>query len=236
MCSMTWHHHPGGYEVFFNRDEKKTRRRAVPPSVQHCRRVRYLAPRDSDAGGTWLLANEHGVLLALLNLWESNQVSAEPRLSRGRLLSDELADAGDAATALERTRSLDLRSYPGFTLAAFDTRQPNGPLLLRWDGQQLSSPPALMPVCSSSFQPDAVLRARRELFLNASPITTPELWRWHTSEPHPTAFTVRMNRPDAQTWSISHVQVSDQAIHWRYREEMPDLLAEAVEHTIILER
>lgn len=106
--------------MFFNRDEKKTRQRATPPALQVLNGVRFLSPRDGDAGGTWLLANEHGVTLALLNLWGAAFEPRPARPSRGRLLSDLLPDARDAEEAMNRVQSRALADYPGFTLATFD--------------------------------------------------------------------------------------------------------------------
>lgn len=236
MCSMTWHRHPGGYEVFFNRDEKKTRQRATPPALQVLNGVRFLAPQDGDAGGTWLLANEHGVTLALLNLWGAALEPRPARPSRGRLLSDLLPDARDAEEAMNRVQSHALAAYPGFTLAAFDLSQTGAPLGLRWDGQRVHSLPLQMPVCSSSFDPEVVESFRARHYQQSMPQTLEDLWHWHSHEEQPTACTVRMNRPDAQTWSISHVQVGPGMVRWRYREEMPDFAAAPAEHYLDLSR
>lgn len=231
---MTWHRHPEGYEVFFNRDEKKTRQRALPPAVQVRSGVRFLAPRDGDAGGTWLLVNEHGVTLALLNLWGEKDLPTSPRPSRGHLLSELLPDVREAQEAMSRMRSHSLLAYPGFTLAAFDLTQQDAPLAARWDGRQWLDLPPLMPLCSSSFDTEAVLSSRAQSYQHHRPQSPEELWRWHTQEDQLSAYTVRMNRPDAQTWSISHVQVGPDGVRWHYREEMPDLASAPVEHNLQL--
>lgn len=236
MCSMTWHRHPGGYEVFFNRDEKKTRQRATPPALQVLNGVRFLAPRDGDAGGTWLLANEHGVTLALLNLWGERGLHHSQRPSRGHLLSELLPDVREAQEAMSRMRSQSLLAYPGFTLAAFDLTQQDAPLVARWDGQQWLDLPPLMPLCSSSFDTEAVLSSRTQNYQHHRPQSSEDLWRWHSHDEQPSAFTVRMNRPDAQTWSISHVQVGPGRVRWRYREELPNFASTPVEHYLELSR
>ena len=222
--------------MFFNRDEKKTRQRATPPALQVLNGVRFLAPRDGDAGGTWLLANEHGVTLALLNLWGAEVKHRLTRSSRGRLLSDLLPDARGAEEAMNRVQTYALADYPGFTLAAFDLAQTGAPLALRWDGQRMSSVSLQMPVCSSSFDPEAVESFRAFHFQRIMPQTLEDLWRWHSHEEQPSAFTVRMNRPDAQTWSISHVQVGPGRVRWRYREELPNFASTPVEHYLELNR
>ncbi|NIP92410.1 MAG: hypothetical protein GWO24_02620, partial [Akkermansiaceae bacterium] len=70
MCTLTWWRGTAGsYEVFFNRDEKRTRSIADPPRVHERDGVRFLAPLDPDGGGTWMLANDRGLLVCLLNRW-----------------------------------------------------------------------------------------------------------------------------------------------------------------------
>jgi hypothetical protein len=220
MCSLSWSHHPGGYEVYFNRDEKKTRGRASPPTLGEHQGIRYLSPRDADAGGTWLLANEHGLTLALLNYWDAQAVESTATRSRGALLHD-LAAQRSAENAMQQVRAISLVGYGRFTLVAFD--RTHAPKVLRWDGRSLTSPPALMPMCSSSYMPEAVIKSRQQSF-QTLPNHEPEtLWGWHCNKTSPTAYTVRMNRPDAQTWSISRVSLTAGNIRWHYIEESPDL-------------
>jgi uncharacterized protein with NRDE domain len=233
MCSLSWYHHPGGYEVFFNRDEKKTRGRATPPALHDKEGIRYLSPRDADAGGTWLLANEHSVTLALLNYWHSTAAERTATLSRGVLLR-ELASQKSAESASQQVRAMSLADYGSFTLAAFDLSQDAGPQVLRWDGRSLNSLPTAMPLCSSSFLPEAVIASRQQSF-QALPNHLPDtLWRWHREAAAPSAYTVRMNRPDAQTWCISRVSVTIDSIRWCYIEELPDLQGCPEVHEAIL--
>lgn len=233
MCSLSWYHHPGGYEVFFNRDEKKTRGRATPPACSEEDGVRYLSPTDVDAGGTWLLANEHGVTLALLNCWHSTAAEHTATLSRGILLRS-LACLSSAESAVQQLRAMPLSAYGCFTLAAFDLTQHESPQVLRWDGRSLFSLSAEMPLCSSSFLPDAVIASRQRSF-QALPDHLPEtLWRWHHQEACPSAYTVRMNRADAQTWCISRVSLSPGTIHWRHIDEELDLSGSPRVHELVL--
>jgi len=234
MCSLTWHRHSAGYEVFFNRDEKKTRGRATPPVREKLNDVRYLCPRDADGGGTWLLANEHGLTLALLNYWQTDGNMPVNRLSRGRLLTDLLADQKDAAGAITLLQKTPLSGYGGFTLAAFDLDQTDTPLLALWNGAKLIHPQSQMPICSSSYLPDEVILARQRSFKSMTGHEPETLWCWHSQEDHPTAYTTRMNRPDAQTWSISRIAVSTEGLHWLYREEKPDLATSPTDYQTTL--
>ena len=67
MSTVTWRRIPSGYQVFFNRDELRAREAALPPAPAELNGVRYLAPRESADGGTWLAVNERGLTLGLLD-------------------------------------------------------------------------------------------------------------------------------------------------------------------------
>jgi hypothetical protein len=235
MCSLSWYYHQNEYEVFFNRDEKKTRRRATPPALSENNGVRYLSPMDADAGGTWLLVNDHGVTLALLNYWDGMQ-RPDARFSRGRLLSDQLVHETTAAAVIDRLQNTDLIGYGCFTLAAFDRGLTEGPMVIRWNGACLSTVAPEMPLCSSSYLPDEVISSRQRYFQTLPDHAPETLWHWHSHEESPTAYTVRMNRPDAQTWSISRVTVTADSICWLYVEEMPGLLMPPHRHELTIQK
>ena len=54
MCTITWLAEPDGYQVFFNRDEKRDRKPARPPAVYETQGLQSVYPVDGKAGGTWL--------------------------------------------------------------------------------------------------------------------------------------------------------------------------------------
>jgi len=168
MCTLTWCATPTGYEVVFNRDERRTRPQAEPPVRTEVEGVAYLAPTDREAGGTWLTVNEHGVVHALLNAyglgrgWES---PAAGRRSRGQLVRD-LAMSSGVVETLEHLERADLSVYPPFTIAAFDgVARPEGrsPAVWSWDGRDLLTvPTGDLPILSSSaFETEPVIEARR---------------------------------------------------------------------------
>ena len=90
MCTLTWCREGvvGSYEVFFNRDERKTREKAEPPRLHTAGEVRFLAPIDPEGGGTWMLVNEKQLLVCLLNRWHEDQEGFEPVRSRGQLVME----------------------------------------------------------------------------------------------------------------------------------------------------
>ena len=57
------------YHLFFNCDELRTRGPALPPRMHEARGLRFLAPIDTDAGGSWLGVNELGLSIGLVNYY-----------------------------------------------------------------------------------------------------------------------------------------------------------------------
>ncbi|WP_459193983.1 NRDE family protein [Halosimplex sp. J119] len=110
-----------------NRDEALGRPSTPPAIIEESPRV--LAPRDEEAGGTWIGYNERGVFVAITNRWTGETIAAER--SRGLLVRDALRQpsAEDAARLVER--ELDERAYDGFNLVLADA---NAALLVEWDG------------------------------------------------------------------------------------------------------
>ncbi|HET9158553.1 MAG TPA: NRDE family protein [Myxococcaceae bacterium] len=106
---------PGGIlQVAANRDEFLARPAAAPaPSAD----ARWLAPRDLQAGGTWLGVNAAGLFVGVTNRSAGPRDAA--RRSRGLLVLDAL-ESPDAATLHRRLASLDPAAYNGFHLAYAD--------------------------------------------------------------------------------------------------------------------
>jgi uncharacterized protein with NRDE domain len=113
--------------VAANRDEAYDRP-AEPPSVREGE-PSVLAPRDAEAGGTWIGVNEHGVLAALTNRWVDADLAGER--SRGLLVDDVLSEptAEDAGRRIERAVRAD--EYQGFNLVVADA---TAALYYEWDG------------------------------------------------------------------------------------------------------
>lgn len=95
--------------------------RGDPPS--------YVAPRDAEAGGTWIGLSASGVVVAVTNRWLDADRKGDR--SRGLLVRDCLeADSAEAAVRLVE-RELDARSYDGFNLVLADSV---AAFLLEYDG------------------------------------------------------------------------------------------------------
>lgn len=131
MCTLVlaWRVFPDApVAVAANRDEWLDRP-SQPPAV-FGEDPRVLAPRDEEAGGTWIGYNEHDVFVGLTNRWTDGP---DGDRSRGLLVREALAApfAEDAVRRIER--ELDDRAYEPFHLVAADV---NAALVVAADGRR----------------------------------------------------------------------------------------------------
>ncbi len=224
MCTLTWWREQDRYGVFFNRDEKKDRPIAEPPAVRQLNGIRFLSPRDPRAGGTWMLANEFGVIVCLLNKWHLGGVSSASK-SRGQLVLG-MGEIQTAKKAVERLT--DLENYPPFSLFTMDGE---GECFWEWDGKALVKEEAHMPLTSSSYCFEEVKAAREKRFAEGF---RGDAFHEAVGE-EASAYTVRMCRPDAQTWSRSRVSVGEK-IEWDYFAEEPDFAGDPRRSCYVLPR
>ncbi len=170
MCTLSLLVRSGrGYSLVMTRDERRTRGVGSPPQLGAAAGRRFLAPRDADAGGSWIAVDATGRTLCLLNGDEQAPGFEEsPRLrSRGELLLDLVGCPDRAALGQEladRAAAGSLRVRP-FQLIAVE---PAGGAVTHWrfDGRELRVDVAVPPwiVTSNGFDPRGVAQARREQF------------------------------------------------------------------------
>lgn len=89
-----------------------------------------VAPRDAEAGGTWIGFNDHDLFVGITNRWTDADLAGER--SRGRLVADALErpSALEARTFVEE--AVDAVEYAGFSLVVAD---PENAFVLEWDGR-----------------------------------------------------------------------------------------------------
>jgi hypothetical protein len=209
MCTVTWLHEEGGYHLFCNRDEKLTRKPALPPHLGVQDGVRYLAPMDGDFGGTWIATNEFCVSLCLLNGTAGPRPAAVR--SRGLLLLD-LVSSRSLAEVVNTVEATDLTLYASFTIAALSPSEPT--IVAEWNGSRMSirtQPASCYMLTSSSFDTEAVKRTRAEEFARfvGESCGATRLQEFHRSHaPSRSAYSPCMHRPDAETVSFSRLHVS----------------------------
>jgi len=183
--------------------------------------VPYLAPRDMEAGGTWIAVNALGLTLAITNQYPSPP-SAPPadKVSRGLLVS-EWIDSADINEVAARAESLDAERYEAFSLVAL---QPGRPVtVVDWDRRQIGLRQQEQPgfiLTSSGAVPPNLEQVRRAVFQSAIARhgLTAEAMEWaHAShEPERGVLSVCMHREVAATVSLSAIQVDPHQIAFRY--------------------
>lgn len=116
-----------------NRDEAMDRP-AEPPALRGDD-DRFVAPRDAEAGGTWIGAAASGVVVAVTNRW----LDADRRSDRSRgLLVRDCLQTGSATETVEAVeRDVASRSYDGFNLVVADAADA---FLLSYDGKLTVTP------------------------------------------------------------------------------------------------
>ncbi len=237
MCTLTWTAHATGnaatpstgsatdlgYRLWFNRDEQLSRAPEVPPRKQVTEDgTAYIAPEDSEAGGTWLTANEYGVTVALLNGYvESRAAERSSYTSRGVLVRS-LAGIRRPKEALAH---LAPKALACFRPAVIVIKAPGqAALIVRWDGLCAAidfSGERQLPLTSSSHAQDEVQRARRALYRrivlddpNAARLS--EFQNYVDPEEGPTNLTPVMRRSDAATRSQCVIDVAADRLTFEY--------------------
>lgn len=140
MCSVTWSLSDTGYQVFFNRDEQKSRALALPPAIYDRQGVSVMMPLDPQGQGSWISLNQFGLSLCLLNNYQG-RVPDGTLISRGLLLKF-LAGSSSIEQITLAFEKLALSRFAPFTLLAFDpllTQQQGEVLAYAWDGEQFCS-------------------------------------------------------------------------------------------------
>ena len=251
MCTVTFL--PGlprgGYLLATNRDESPRRRPALPPFAAQIGGRLVLSPRDGDAGGTWVGVDEHGFALTILN---GDGVPAAPppaeAVSRGQLVTELL----ERRTPVEVLGELHRRSAAGelpfkpFKLVAVAPGADGAAARLwraDWDGRALSFSELTGPQCitSSTFEPEAVARARGAAFagfvdgaraslrVDASEeevdALAEALHEFHASHapgaPDGDAYSVCMHRAEARTVSSTLLVVDAGEVRMDYQAGWP---------------
>jgi hypothetical protein len=171
MCTVTYLPHEEGYFLTSNRDEKSTRKKAIPPAIVDFPTGSLLYPKDADANGTWMALHERGEAIVLLNGAFEAHISEPPYAKSRGLVLLELFEYSSALYGFENYR---LNNIEPFTLVIC-----SGQFLYeaRWDGsknhiQQLDeNQPAIW---SSSTLYNKSIRKKREVWfqewLKQSPV------------------------------------------------------------------
>jgi uncharacterized protein with NRDE domain len=158
-----------------NRDEALGRP-SSPPGVLD-RDPTVVAPRDEEAGGTWIGYNDAGLFVGVTN----RRSDIEGERSRGLLVRDALAQPSAAeASSVVRTELAD-RDYAGFNLVLADAEEAG---VLEWDGVLRTThfDPGIHVVVNEGLDGAASKASRIQEAAGATPEMTVESWLDHVGE------------------------------------------------------
>ncbi len=220
MCTLSFCLQPHGYQLFFNRDEKRTRAIAQPP--RYHQQYRAVFGVDPEGNGTWLACREDGLSLAILNYYQGvSQYEAAHYTSRGQLILSLLQQRNIAQAMHE----LAYTDYRPFQLVAFPASLTlHKPYIHRWiyDGQHVQYSQLTQPmITSSSVDIDVVTSHRLARFQQIhqhQAISENSLKQFHYSTDSVSHLGVKMVRDDAHTVSISHIGVDSTVVAFHYHD------------------
>lgn len=220
MCTVSWFTTPTGYELFFNRDEQRSRSEAMLPQTFQENNVHYIMPIDPAGGGSWISLNNYGISLCLLNYYQGS-MSPKNALSRG-LLIKKLASCENIKSIHDTLSSIELAHFSSFTLLIFHTTQldeKDNIQGFRWDGELFNTINPRSPMSSSSVDADNVIKHRLSIYkeLTSSGINRHTLHKFHQyHHPKLSHLSPCMHRQDAQTVSFTHIIVDNKNNTLRY--------------------
>lgn len=230
MCTLSWLHTNDSYQLFFNRDEQRTRELALAPRSFMEKGVKVLMPIDPEGGGSWIAVNEYGLSACLLNYYQGSTatpITGLPLISRGKLL--RVLSCSPTLDALQNTLSnTSLNYYAPFTLVAFAAlaelnTHSDAVRGYQWNGLSLQHFQPESMITSSSFKFQEVAESRHQLYQQV--INTQSVEQhvdFHTTHAGSMDYrSVCMHRDDAKTVSFSHIQVSTAKVIFSYQQGSP---------------
>ena len=222
MCTLTFLPEKNGYLAAMNRDEQRNRSAASSPAIRPAGGVSLLYPQEL-GGGTWIGANSHGNLLALLNWYsmEKKELGEKSR-SRGELIPVLLRepDAPSTKSALQQFDFAGIHPFRLFGVFPADhvIRE------WRWDAELLTTKShewGRHHWYSSSWSDERAEAERGSAFERAwrEDLADPSDWlrRLHASHiPEPGPYSICVHREDAATVSYTEVRCVSGELQMRY--------------------
>ncbi|MCM2679412.1 NRDE family protein [Echinimonas agarilytica] len=228
MCTMTWNIEQGSYHVFFNRDEFKTRSKAIPPKQYSVDGMQVIMPLDPDGGGTWFAVNHFGCTFALLNYYQGNLPKGD-LVSRGSIVKHCVGFSA-FCEVYRYLQSANLHHFAPFSFVCFMPEGQKGwsVRLFQWDGVALSIYTPRPPISSCAFDIEQVIEARKlafEQMIRALPEgvnTSLDFAQLHQSHhAHAPTLSYCLHRHDSETVSFTQLTVDHLAIHLSYCDGPP---------------
>lgn len=227
MCTVTvvradssaaWCAGPARFRLVCNRDEQRSRPPSSPPVCRQLGARAAIMPIDPTSGGTWIGANDAGLIACLLN---TNPPTSDPHRAEAGTARRELRSRGEIVPALlgsstieearGRAGGIDARWFPPFRVLVLGAEACT---IVSSDGASLSiTDPAplesTMLLTSSGLGDEVVECPRREVFEELMFSARDRFaaqdefhrHRW----PRAPQLSVLMSRPDARTVCRSEV-------------------------------
>lgn len=224
MCTVSTHHDGNTLLVTMNRDEARSRGPELPPEIFRHGAISWVAPRDSERGGSWIGANSLGVVACVLNGYlpgdDAPPAPLEGFRTRGEIVPRllKLGDAGSMRNEL--VAALDPTAFPSFTLLLATTESVEAYF---WSGEGTLQRDRFRDnwhmVTSSSWNTGAVCAWRRRAFdrwLKSRGMRDgiPEFHLLHPEGQFQSS--PLMDREFAATRSITQVEIREGTLVMRY--------------------
>lgn len=216
MCTLTILRRAERLTVTMNRDDVASRPEA-PPVIWPDVNPVFAAPKDSQAGGSWIAVNAHGIAACLLNRYDNAPAG---RKSRGGVVIEAMRSSR-VDEASQRLEDLALHEYSPFTCILISL---DAAARLDWTGERLEY--AVLAVddhamfTSSSWRLDHVKKRREGLFqaLFSQPVTTDDrLAAFHCHHDiENERWTPMMRREYSETKSITQIALDARVAEMRY--------------------
>jgi hypothetical protein len=222
MCTVSIIPLPGDVlRLVCNRDELLMRPIALSPQRKSFGEREALLPIDPQSGGTWIAANDSGVIFTLLNTrlgWPTRNV---PPRSRGEIILSVL-HCSTVDDVIRRVQQIDATLYGPFRLLVV-SHQGGGEI--QSDGRRVTRrrwPIGHLPMMatSSSLGDELVGPPRRDLFdrtivFGECSRESQDAFHQHTWPDRP-YLSVRMSRVDARTVSTTTIELAADRVTMQY--------------------
>jgi hypothetical protein len=226
MCTVIFSPRQRGYLLGMNRDEKRTRPVALPPSLHRAGSRQAIFPREP-GGGTWIAANDLGISFALVNWYSIADGRNRGTISRGTVVKF-LLECENAREASQTLGRLALAQMNPFRLIGFF---PAGREIVEWGWnskklKRIHHPWKLSAWISSGYDEPGAQKTRGKIFSSSLDQKTSGSAAWlrrlHRShQPKPGPYSICMHRDDAATVSYTEVQVGVNSAKMRYTAGAP---------------
>lgn len=228
MCTVSWAVKDSSYRLYFNRDEQRTRERALLPRERQRSGTKLIAPRDPKGGGSWIAVNEHGITSFLLNNYAAGNRDCRSGSFRSRgELPVLLASQSSLEASLEALEKLDLAGFRPFYIGLIEPSRECQ--IFSWNGKKLDIMYNDIPfLTTSSYRSDEVEGYRRRRYLEVCgkegcERDPDQSFDFHRDLSHPDkSFNPLMSREDAKTHCISVVSVTPSQVRFEYFEMLAD--------------